>query len=294
MPAPRFAGIDAGGTSFKLAVASDLDTIHAETRIPTTTPEETLDRVGRWLAEQGPLAGMGLGAFGPVGIAPGTNHGRLFVTPKPGWSGIDLLGPLARHVDAPIALDTDVNAAALAEQRLGAGRGVESFAYVTIGTGVGLGLVIGGRTARSRLHPEAGHVFVPHHAGRGDFPGVCALHGDCVEGMACSAAIEGRWGASPDSLPDGHPAWEMLGHYLGHLALNAVMVAGADRVILGGGIGTRPILAMRVTRTLDRLIGGYGAITEARGGVEAMVRTAALGPRAGMLGALLLAMDAAA
>lgn len=294
MTAPRFAGIDAGGTSFKLAVASDLDTVHAETRIPTTTPEETLDRVGRWLAEQGPLARVGLGAFGPVGIAPGANHGRLFVTPKPGWSGIDLLAPLARHIDAPIALDTDVNAAALAEQRRGAGQGVESFAYVTIGTGVGLGLIVGGRMARSLLHPEAGHILVPHHPARGRFPGVCGLHGSCVEGMVCSAAIEALWGAGPDNLPDEHPAWEMAGHYLGHLAFNAVMVAGADRVILGGGIGTRPILATHVTSTLDQLVGGYSAITEARGGVEQMVRTAALGPRAGMLGALLLAMDAAA
>ncbi|WP_171012735.1 MULTISPECIES: ROK family protein [unclassified Sphingomonas] len=294
MGPPRFAGIDAGGTSFKLAVASGLDTILAETRIPTTTPAETLARAGRWLAEQGPLAGLGMGAFGPVGIGPGASHGRLFVTPKPGWSGVDLIEPLARHVDAPIALDTDVNVAALAEQRLGAGQDVESFAYVTIGTGVGLGLVVGGKAARSRLHPEAGHIFVPHHPARGEFPGACALHGDCVEGMACSAAITARWGVSPDQLPDGHPAWDMLGHYLGHLALNAVLVAGVDRVILGGGIGTRPILAAQVTRSLSRLIGGYGAIAEARGGVETMVRTAALGPGAGTLGALLLAMDAAA
>lgn len=282
-------GIDAGGTTFKLVIGRGPDEVMAEHRVPTTTPDETIAAVRSWFAAQPAISSLGIGAFGPLGLdRTSSDYGHILITTKAGWSGTDLLGALRTITSGPTSIDLDVVAAALAERAQGAGRGIDSFGYVTVGTGIGMGLIVKGVPVGGRTHPEAGHIFVPRASGDDGFAGACAHHRDCVEGLACAAAVRARWG-DPESLGDEHPAWGILGHYLGHLAHAAVMLTGADRIALGGGIGARPILAYHAAKTLERLVGSYDSITMPRGGPAAMIVPAMLGSRSGEVGALLLA-----
>jgi fructokinase len=286
----RFGAVDAGGTSFRCMVATGPDAIVAETSFPTTTPEETLTRACDFFND-GPGQGvrrLGVACFGPVAVDPGhPGYGHILETTKPGWSGAAVLQALAAGTGLPIVIESDVNAAALSEYRWGAGRGIESLAYVTVGTGIGAGIISNGRTLHGGLHPEAGHIRVPRFPGD-DFPGVCPFHGDCVEGLASAPALKARWGADPANLPCDHPAWEIEAHYLGHLAATLILVSASQLVIFGGGVMARTGLADQVARKAEDLLAGYSrAIT---GPVSPVVTGAGLGLKAGVLGALALAM----
>lgn len=196
-------GVEAGGTKFVCLVGDGEGRILAEQRIPTRGPRETLaeavDALRRATVETGALDAIGVAAFGPLDLRPGSGHGRLLSTPKPGWSGVDLVSPLRDAFGVPVAIDTDVTAAALAEGRWGAALGLESFAYMTVGTGIGVGVIAGGRPLHGLVHPEFGHVNVPRAPGD-DFPGVCPFHADCLEGMASGPAISARWGVPAEDL----------------------------------------------------------------------------------------------
>ena len=204
---PLFGGIEAGGTKFVLAVGHSPTEILARHALPTRAPEATLRQTEAWFREQGPLAALGIASFGPAVVdrADGS-WGHIATTPKPGWSGCDLAGHFARAFDVPVGFDTDVNGAALAESAFGAGRELASLAYVTVGTGIGGGLVVDGRALHGAAHPEMGHLFPRRHPADGEFEGICPAHGDCLEGLACGPAILQRWGASLSDLPDDHEA----------------------------------------------------------------------------------------
>ena len=240
----------------------------------------------------GPLAAVGVGAFGPVDLRPGAGHGRLLSTPKPGWSGVDLLGPLRDALGVPMALDTDVTAAAIAEGRWGAARGLDAFAYMTVGTGIGVGVIAGGRPLRGLVHPEAGHVHVPRVAGDA-FPGCCPFHGDCLEGMASGPALAARWGAAGEDL-DGatlERAVELEAAYLAAGIRALVYTVAPERVVVGGGVAALPGLLPRVRACLREQLAGYPGLPEhAR---DAFVLPAGLGALAGPRGALAIAADAA-
>ena len=206
------AGIELGGTKTVVAIGSAEGRVIEEFRFPTTLPEETLGVAIGWLRERGNPANVGIAAFGPIGVDPKReNYGRILETTKAGWSGFSLTGCLAAAFPtARIVLDTDVNAAALAEARIGAGKGLDDVAYITIGTGIGGGILSGGRLVHGALHPEFGHLKVPRFPGD-DFAGVCPFHVDCLEGLASGPSIAVRWGAPAHELPAEHPAWDTPG-----------------------------------------------------------------------------------
>jgi fructokinase len=289
-------GIEAGGTKFVCAVGTGPGDVQAEVRVPTTSPAETLARVVAFFSEQAvrvPLAAVGVASFGPVDLdARSPAFGFITTTPKPGWRGVDLLGPL-RALGLPLAFDTDVNAAALAEQRWGAGHGLTTLVYVTVGTGIGGGVVVDGRPLHGLVHPEIGHVRVPHDRRRDAFAGVCPAHGDCWEGLATAPALAARWGRPPETLPDDHPAWALEAHYLALGLANVVLTLSPERLVLGGGVMARAQLYPLVRAGVSELLAGYLVSPSLADGLERYIVPPALGERAGVLGALLLGQGAA-
>jgi fructokinase len=276
-------GLEAGGTKFVCAVGRGPD-VAADTRIATTTPRETLARAIAFFRQHGPIAALGVASFGPVDLDPRSpTYGFITTTPKPGWADTDVLGPLRAALGVPVAFDTDVNAAALAEHRWGAGRGVGSVVYVTVGTGIGGGAVVNGRPVHGLVHPEMGHVRIPHDRIADPFAGVCPRHGDCWEGLAAAPALTARWGRPAESLPDDHPAWPMEARYLALGLVNAILTLSPERVVLGGGVLARTGLLERVRTSVSELLGGYVRAAE--------IVAPALGERSGVLGALALAED---
>lgn len=292
---PLVAGVELGGTKCVCLLASGPDGIRDEARIPTTTPDETLGAVRavleRW-AERPGFAGAGLATFGPVELDPARpTYGRIVNTPKPGWGGADILG-LASGLDVPAALDTDVNGAALAEGRWGAARGLSSWAYVTVGTGVGVGSIVDGRPIRGLGHSEAGHLRAPRLAGD-DWPGACPYHGDCVEGLVSGPAIAARTRRPGAALSADDPVWETVVHALAGLAHALVLTSLPERILIGGGVlETRPELFGRLRRRLVESLGGYGFADRIAADPEDFLRPPGLGGRAGPLGAVALGLSA--
>lgn len=289
-----FGAIEAGGTKFVCAAGySPLEIAEPWRRvIPTSTPAATLAAVVEFFEHvrqsAGPITGMGMAAFGPLDIDPrSASWGSILSTPKPGWSGVSLVAPLLRF-ECPVALDTDVNAAALAEMRFGAAADVDALVYVTVGTGIGGGAVVGGRTVSGMLHPEMGHIRVLRHAEDRTFPGICPFHGDCLEGLASGPAIRARWGEKLAALPDAHRGIEIIGDYLGQLAATVALVLSTRRIVFGGGVMSERLLP-HIRRAAERELGGYLPITARAGGFDRLIVAPALGEQAGITGAMLLA-----
>lgn len=281
------AGIELGGTKAVVAIGTREGQVVEECRFPTTTPEETLGQAVRWLRERGEPGAIGIAAFGPIGIVPGReNYGRILETTKAGWSGFSLTRAVAAAFPgAAIQLDTDVNAAALAEARIGAAAGLEDMAYITIGTGIGGGILSGGRLVHGALHSEFGHLKVPRMPGD-EFRGVCPFHTDCLEGLASGPSIRGRWGSAGNELPADHPAWDTESWYLAHGILALLAIVSPARVVVGGGVSQAPGLHRKIHGRLIEIAGGYFPPAL----VENYIVPPVLGQQAGICGALLLAV----
>jgi fructokinase len=289
-----YGGIEAGGTKFVCGVGTGPEDLRAELRFATTTPEETLGQaIDFFLVQQqkhGPLAAVGIGSFGPVDLDRGSpTWGRVTSTPKPGWRGADVAGTVAGALGVPVAFDTDVNAAALGEQRWGAARGLDSFVYVTVGTGIGGGGMVDGRLLHGLVHPEMGHMLVPHDRDDDPFEGCCPFHGDCLEGLASGPAIEKRWGRRAEELPEDHPAWELEALYLARMAMNLVTTLSPRRIVLGGGVMQQARLLPAIRRRLREMLAGYVQSPAIVSRVDSYVVPSELGTRAGLFGALALA-----
>jgi fructokinase len=288
----RFGCIEAGGTKFVCAVASGPEAIEAICRIPTTTPEETIGRAVAFFRDAAPadsFAGFGVASFGPVVLdCDSPDWGRIAATPKPGWSGVDMAGAFGRAFSVPVAFDTDVAAAALAEARWGAARDAKAAIYLTVGTGIGGGAVVSGRSAHGRNHAEMGHLIPERHAEDRAFAGSCPFHGGCVEGLASGSAIRARWGAALSELPDDHPGHEIIAWYLGGLAANLTAVLAPDTIVMGGGVMETPGLIDRVRAAAAKADGGYRAPADEW---SQIIVPPGLGGRSGILGALALAQD---
>ncbi len=290
-----FGGIEAGGTKFVCAVGTGPDDIRAEIRFPTTADaQETLGQAVAFFQEQearhGRLDALGVASFGPVDPDPcSPTFGHITTTPKPGWAHTDVVGFLRRTFQVPLGFDTDVNGAALGEWRWGAAQGLDTFVYLTIGTGIGGGGMVNGALMHGLMHPEMGHMRLLHDRDRDPFPGICPYHGDCWEGLASGPALQARWGQPGDALPPDHPAWSLEAHYIAQGVVNIVCVLSPQRVILGGGVMAVPGLLSRVRREVQELLNGYiqrPALTEA---MDTYVVEPGLGARAGVLGAIALA-----
>jgi fructokinase len=275
-------GIEAGGTHWNCAVGGGEGTELTRTEtFPTTTPAETIARAVEFFAAEDDLEALGLGLFGPVEVhRDSPRWGTITTTPKPGWADTDVAGALAAALDVPIALDTDVNAAAVGEWRHGAAQGLETFVYVTVGTGIGGGVFANGRPVHGLTHPEVGHMMVPHDRARDPFAGSCPFHGDCLEGLASGTAMRERWGLPAEELTD-EEAWDLEASYLALGLANLVMTLSAECIVLGGGVGRAPGLLDRVNTHLRETLAGYVP--------SPPVVPPGLGATSGVIGALELA-----
>ncbi len=288
-----YGGIEAGGTKFVCAVGTSPDDART-TRFDTTTPGETIGRAITFFRAHPRLAAIGIASFGPIDLRPDSpTFGCITTTPKPGWAHTDLVGALRRALDVPIGFDTDVNGAALGEHRWGAARGLDTFIYLTIGTGIGGGGLVGGQLMHGLVHPEMGHIRIPHDFARDPFPGVCPFHGDCFEGLASGPAIEKRWGARAETLPADHPAWELEAHYLALALVNYICTLSPQRILLGGGVMAQAQLFPLIRRATQRILAGYIQASAMLERVDEYIVPPGLGARAGILGALALAQAAA-
>lgn len=300
MPAPRlFAAIEGGGTKFVVSVGRGLDHEHARARVPTTTPDETIAAILAFLApHRSQLVSVGVGMFGPLELSPqaGEAYGGTLATPKPGWSHVPLRARLTQALGVPVVVETDVNAAAIAENRRGVLLGADPSVYITVGTGIGGGVLVGGRPLHGLLHPELGHLIPPTLRGpdgkRDDFEGVCPFHGHCIEGLASGTAIRARTGRGAEELRGDHPVWPLVAGYLGHLLHACVLVVSPQRIAIGGGVVKAPHLLPRVRQALAALLAGYVPRTAVVRELDTYVVGPKLGDDAGLAGAYALAADA--
>lgn len=289
-----FGGVETGGTWCVCAVGRGPEELTDLERFPTSGPEETLERIVAFFAHRPRPAAIGIGAFGPLDLdAHSPTWGSVTTTPKPGWTGVAVAPVVAERLRVPVAFDTDVSAAAAGERRWGAGQGVDSLCYLTVGTGIGAGVIADGRSLHGLVHPEVGHMRVPHDRHHDPFEGACPWHGDCWEGLASGPAIAQRWQADPQGLPDDHQAWPLEAGYLAAGILNIVSVASPRRVVAGGGVLGRPGLLGMVRERLRDLVAGYLETPLLNDRVDEYLVTPALGDRAGVLGAIALAMELA-
>jgi fructokinase len=286
--APLIAGIELGGTKCIAILSSGPDAIHEEVRIPTTRPEETLPALEAALDAWRGFAAIGVASFGPVSIDPRSgDYGRITSTPKPGWANTDIVRRLAARYDVPVGFHSDVVGAALAEARWGAGTGLSELAYVTVGTGVGAGMIAGGRPVDGLTHSEFGHIR-PARLPGDDWGGSCPFHGACVEGLASGPAIAARTGTKGEDLPPDHPAWDSVIDALANLFATLTLTGVPRRIVLGGGVLVgNPGLLPRLRAATAANLNGYIALP-AVSDMETFVVPAALGGGAGPLGAVVL------
>jgi len=262
------------------------------TTVPTTSPQATIDQIIAFFRDQAgrELSAVGVGSFGPVDLHPESpTFGFITSTPKVGWQQYDLAWTLYRALQVPIGFDTDVNAAAAGEARWGAGRGLPNFLYLTVGTGIGGGALVNGEVIHGLLHPEMGHIRIPHDLGADPFPGSCPYHKDCLEGLASGPAMQARWGQRAQDLPADHPAWALEAHYLALGLATWVCTVSPERILLGGGVMQQASLFPMIRQELLRLLNGYIDAKPLLNEIDSYVAPPELGSRAGVLGAMVLA-----
>ena len=276
-----YGGIETGGSKWELAVGTGPDDLRTTATIPTAAPAETIDRTIAFFEDEGPVEAVGIGSFGPIDKKPGSpTWGFITTTPKPGWAHTDVGQEVRRRLSVPVVFDTDVNAAALGEHRWGAAQGLTTFCYVTVGTGIGGGGMTHGQLLDGLVHPEIGHMRIPHDRDRDPFGGVCPFHGDCWEGLASGRAIEAR---------DGKADWELEAHYLALGLVSVTLVLSPERIVIGGGVMKQPGLVELVRREIAALLNGYLPGLAADDGLRDYLTLPELGSRSGVLGAIALA-----
>jgi fructokinase len=288
-----YGAIEGGGTKFVCAVGASPQDVHETVVLPTADPQSTLSGCVDFFASAerkfGRIDAFGFACFGPLDRRiESPTLGHMLATPKPGWSGVDLLAPLRARFSVSIAIDTDVAAAALAEWRLGAGRGFGSVAYVTVGTGIGADVAPRDRRIGRLMHPEMGHIAVRRDP-RDAFAGVCPFHGDCLEGLASGPAIYRRWGRELAELPPEHEAWTIIGGYLGQLAATIALVLSVECIVFGGGVMANGLLLPHIRAAVAASLRGYLQPLAPAGALDDYITAPLLGTRAGIVGALLLA-----
>lgn len=292
-----FGGIEAGGTKFCCAVGDEEGRIIDQTIIPTAHPDVTLPKVieyFRAIHEKTPLSAIGIASFGPVDLNSESElYGFTTTPPKPGWQMFDFAGVLKKSFNLPVGFDTDVNGAALGEFRWGAARGLDTFIYITVGTGIGGGGMAAGNIMHGLVHPEMGHIFIPHDRSRDPFDGICPYHGDCLEGLASGPSIQKRWGVERASdLPAGHPGWVLEADYLAHAFACYSLMISPQRIIAGGGVMKTPGLIEMIRFRVSGLLNGYVRHHMILDEMDKYIVPPELGDRSGVCGALALAEQA--
>lgn len=288
----RLGALEAGGTKMVCAIGDELGNVIERASFPTRMPEETLaDIIGYFQDKQ--IEALGVSSFGPLNLDESDScFGNITTTPKSGWQNYPLRRVLMEALKVPVGIDTDVNGAALAEQRLGAGKGLDSLVYYTIGTGVGGGAVVEGKLLHGLVHPEMGHMLLrpvpedpaPH--------GFCPYHDGCLEGMANGPAIEKRWGKSAKELPEDHIAWDVEAEYLAQMCVNTIVMLSPKKIVLGGGVMHQLHLFPKIRKRTLELLNGYVAHKAVLEDIDNYIVPPALGDNAGAAGSLLLALEA--
>jgi fructokinase len=285
-----FGAIEAGGTKFVCGIGTGPEDLTI-VQIPTTTPEATVRQVIDFFqGSKEPIRGIGIGSFGPLDLHPESpTFGFITSTPKPGWRNFNIAGIIAGELGVPVGFDTDVNAAALGEGRWGAAVGLTDFLYLTVGTGIGGGAVVNDSLLHGLVHPEMGHLRIPHDRSSDPFTGNCPFHGDCLEGLASGPAMQARWGVPPSQLPENHAAWMLEAHYLALGLVSWVCTLSSQRIIIGGGIMQQPQLFLMIRQEVPLLLNGYIQARALMDSLDDYIVPPKLGSRAGILGALVLA-----
>ena len=290
---PLVAGIELGGTKIVCILARGPDDIQDRVQIPTTRPDEALAAVEAVLDGWGGFEALGIASFGPISIdRHAADYGHVTSTPKPHWAGTDVAGRLSARYQVPTGVHTDVVGAALAEARWGAAKGLPDIAYVTVGTGIGVGLIAGGKPVDGLTHSEFGHIR-PQRMPGDDWMGICPFHGSCLEGLAAGPAIGARAGCKGEDIPADHPVWEPVAHVLGQLCHTLVLTGVPRRIVMGGGVMVgNDHLFPRVRDAMVQSLAGYIALPEIA--EPAFIVPPALGGNAGPLGAIVLGEQALA
>ncbi len=283
-------GIEAGGTKFICGVGTGPDDLES-TEFPTTTPDETMARVAAFFREH-PVRAIGIGSFGPVDLHKDSpTYGYITTTPKLAWRNFDLAGVVRRATGAEVVFDTDVDAAAVGEHRWGAARGLGTFLYLTVGTGIGGGVIVNGKLLHGLLHPEMGHIRIPHDRTADPYPGGCPSHGDCLEGLAAGPTLEARYGIPGSRLPLDHIGWELQAHYLALSLVTWICTLSPQRMVLGGGVMKQASLFPKIRAKVQKLLNGYVQVPEILDRIDEYIVPPGLGGRAGILGAIGLVRD---
>ncbi len=287
-----YGALEAGGTKMVAAVFDENGEVVDREVFPTRTPGETMPELTVYF-KRFPLAALGVASFGPVNLnRKSPTYGCITATPKLAWRNYPILSDFRDALGVPAGFDTDVNAAAIAETALGAGRGLENVLYVTVGTGVGGGLVINGKPVHGLIHSEIGHIRVQVSPDDPMPGGNCPYHGPCLEGMAAGPAIEKRWGVPARELPPEHPAWALESDYLAQLCATAMFTFSPERIILGGGVMQQEFLFPLIREKTLKLLNGYLCHPAVNNGLADYIVAPGLGTASGITGAYLLAREA--
>lgn len=286
----RFGALEAGGTKMVCAVGTEEGKILDRVSIPTESPEVTMPALCAYFQDKG-IAALGIGCFGPIDLDPASaTYGHILMTPKLAWRGQDICGYFREHLKVPVGFDTDVNGSMLGECTWGCAKGLDTAIYVTVGTGVGVGVIAGGKLLHGMQHPEAGHMLIPARADD-PYKGKCPYHGHCLEGLAAGPAIEERWGAKGQALADKPEVWELEAHYLAYAVTNYILILSPKKIILGGGVMHQEQLFPMIREKVTQMLGGY-LQTKELGALDDYIVPPSLGDDQGILGALKLGMDA--
>jgi fructokinase len=292
-----FGSVEAGGTKFVCALGSAPDSILENTVIPTQTPEKTLPAAVEFLKaaekKHGKIRAIGICSFGPIDLNKNSpSYGYITTTPKPGWRDTDILGAFRSAFQVPLGFDTDVNGAALGEARWGAARGKSQVLYLTVGTGVGGGVLVRGLPLHGLLHPEMGHIRVPHDRIRDPYPGSCPWHGDCLEGLVCGPALAERCGKPARDIAPDEPVWDIAADYLAAAAATFTLVLSPEIMIFGGGVMQTPGLLDKIRNRLPGFLGGYMAAKPLVSNIKSYITAPGLGSLSGVAGGFVLARQA--
>jgi fructokinase len=293
---PLCGAVEAGGTKFVCLIGTGPGDMREQARFSTLSPEvtlrETLDFFRNAAARHGQLDAIGIASFGPIDLRlDSPTYGYITSTPKPGWANVDIAGTIRDALAVPVGFDTDVNAAALAEWRWGSAQGLDTFIYLTIGTGIGGGGLVNGRLLHGLVHPEMGHVRIPHDLDEDPFAGVCPFHGDCLEGLASGPAMNARWLQPAEQLPDDHPGWALEARYLALALVNFICALSPERIVIGGGVMSKTLLYPLIRSQVLALVNNYVRAPQLLEGIDNYIVPPWLGGHAGVLGALALAQQ---
>lgn len=280
--------LEAGGTKMVCAIGNEKGDILKREVFPTTTPWETMPPMIAFFKKEG-IEALGIGCFGPINPGKGTpKYGFITSTPKLAWQDFDIVGEFERALHCPVGFDTDVNAAALGEAYYGITKGLQNSIYMTIGTGIGVGVYAEGRLMHGMMHPEAGHILIHRHPAD-TYEGCCPFHKDCLEGLAAGPALEKRWGSKGATLTDKSEVWEMESYYIAQACVNYAMILSPERIVLGGGVMKQPALLPLIREKFTELLAGY-IRTDEIADAEHYIVAASLEDNQGVMGCLSLAL----